>query len=56
MTESKINESGKAPLDNIVQPLLLWYGQNARALPWRASAAHTRMVSEIMLQQTLRKL
>ena len=39
----------------MIHKLLLWYGQNKRALPWRdrepPSAYHT-WVSEIMLQQT----
>ena len=34
-------------------PLLLWYGQNARDLPWRRDPAPYRVwLSEIMLQQT----
>lgn len=37
----------------IVGPLLTWYGQNARILPWREDAQAYRVwVSEIMLQQT----
>ncbi len=40
-------------LKPIVDPLLGWYDQNARALPWRESADPYRVwVSEIMLQQT----
>lgn len=40
-------------LARIVRPLLSWYGQNARALPWRESTEPYRVwVSEIMLQQT----
>lgn len=41
------------PLEKIVQPLLAWFKENARALPWREDAAPYRVwVSEIMLQQT----
>lgn len=37
----------------IVKPLLTWYGQNARILPWRQDPEAYRVwVSEIMLQQT----
>lgn len=37
----------------IVQPLLIWYGQNARDLPWRRQISPYRVwISEIMLQQT----
>ncbi|MFR1518473.1 MAG: A/G-specific adenine glycosylase [Clostridia bacterium] len=37
----------------IVEPLLEWYGQNARILPWRENKDPYRVwVSEIMLQQT----
>ena len=40
-------------LEKIVEPLLLWYPQNARSLPWREMATPYRVwVSEIMLQQT----
>ncbi len=40
-------------LGGIVEPLLSWYGANARPLPWRASAEpYGVWVSEIMLQQT----
>ncbi|MCR5418775.1 MAG: A/G-specific adenine glycosylase [Lachnospiraceae bacterium] len=38
---------------DIVQPLLDWYDQNKRDLPWRGSGdAYRIWVSEIMLQQT----
>lgn len=41
------------PLEKIVEPLLTWFQENARALPWRAQATPYRVwVSEIMLQQT----
>lgn len=40
-------------LKPIVAPLLDWYGQNARVLPWRENTDPYRVwVSEIMLQQT----
>lgn len=41
------------PLDQITIPLLAWYEQNKRPLPWRASQEPYRIwISEIMLQQT----
>ena len=40
-------------LEQIVQPLLNWFDQNARVLPWRDQPTPYRVwVSEIMLQQT----
>ncbi|MFR1476268.1 MAG: hypothetical protein ACLSB9_11350 [Hydrogeniiclostridium mannosilyticum] len=40
-------------LEEIVAPLLAWYRQSARILPWRENTAPYRVwVSEIMLQQT----
>lgn len=40
-------------LSDIVKPLLLWYGANARVLPWRDEPTPYRVwISEIMLQQT----
>ena len=40
-------------LKNIVVPLLDWYHNNSRKLPWRESKDPYRIwVSEIMLQQT----
>ncbi len=40
-------------MKNIVSPLLNWYGQNARDLPWRYNRNPYRVwISEIMLQQT----
>jgi A/G-specific adenine glycosylase len=37
----------------MVQPLLIWYQQNARDLPWRRQITPYRVwISEIMLQQT----
>ena len=41
------------PLSNLPIPLLAWYRDNARDLPWRQSPDPYRVwVSEIMLQQT----
>ena len=41
------------PYENIPEPLLAWYRQNKRDLPWRKDANPYRVwVSEIMLQQT----
>lgn len=46
------------PREDIVRPLLRWYGENARDLPWRRADFHERfgawgvLVSEFMLQQT----
>lgn len=40
-------------LEQIVEPLLLWYRSNHRSLPWRENPTPYRVwVSEIMLQQT----
>lgn len=40
-------------LQMIVEPLLAWYDQNARKLPWRENTDPYRVwISEIMLQQT----
>ena len=40
-------------LNEIVQPLISWYRQNKRLLPWRdQKKAYYTWVSEIMLQQT----
>ncbi len=40
-------------LNEIVEPLILWYQQNKRDLPWRKDVTAYRVwVSEIMLQQT----
>lgn len=41
------------PLEKVVEPLLEWFGENARVLPWREEPSPYRVwVSEIMLQQT----
>ncbi|MCM1467520.1 MAG: A/G-specific adenine glycosylase [Alistipes sp.] len=40
-------------LEEIVEPLLKWYKENARILPWRENTDPYRIwISEIMLQQT----
>ena len=40
-------------LTKITEPLLLWYEQNKRSLPWRDEVSPYRVwISEIMLQQT----
>ena len=41
------------PLEQLPIPLLLWYREHARVLPWRQDPTPYRVwVSEIMLQQT----
>lgn len=46
-------EKGKIMIEKIVKPLLKWYDENARILPWREEPTPYRVwVSEIMLQQT----
>ena len=41
------------PLSSTVEPLLAWYGQYRRSLPWRdAPTPYHVWLSEIMLQQT----
>ncbi len=43
----------KFPFERIPAPLLSWYGENKRDLPWRHDPTPYRVwVSEIMLQQT----
>ncbi len=45
--------SSKERLAAMTRPLLEWYGQNARVLPWRENPEPYRVwISEIMLQQT----
>jgi A/G-specific adenine glycosylase len=47
------NQESNKNLQHIVKPLLAWYKENARELPWRKSKDPYRVwVSEIMLQQT----
>ena len=55
----QILENEKTPfskeerLKGVTEPLLYWFSQNARILPWRTDPAPYRVwVSEIMLQQT----
>lgn len=46
-------EEGDTLLNRIPKPLLKWYDENRRILPWREEPAPYRVwVSEIMLQQT----
>lgn len=48
-----ILENNENSLGWIVEPLLQWYKENARVLPWRENSDPYRVwVSEIMLQQT----
>ncbi len=50
---SIMNGTDTQRLAHIVTPLLGWYGQNARVMPWRRDTDPYRVwVSEIMLQQT----
>jgi len=50
---TKIQGIDAQGLVRIVEPLLDWYGQNARVMPWRENTDPYRVwVSEIMLQQT----
>ena len=46
-------ETEQAKLERAVFPLLQWYQEHARVLPWRSDPTPYRVwVSEIMLQQT----
>ena len=46
-------ETEQARLERGVIPLLQWYQEHARVLPWRSDPTPYRVwVSEIMLQQT----
>lgn len=48
-----INQIEQFSLSAIISPLLLWYDQHARILPWRDHPTPYQVwVSEIMLQQT----
>lgn len=50
---NKTQEQTQGQLQQIVEPLLIWFAQNARELPWRENRDPYRVwVSEIMLQQT----
>ena len=52
-TMKRRNETTESPLAALPGPLLAWYRQNARDLPWRHTEDPYRIwVSEIMLQQT----
>ena len=45
--------SARIDADTVNRPLLKWYGQHARNLPWRMTRdPYSILVSEIMLQQT----
>ena len=47
------NVNNENQLNEIVTPLIAWYGINKRDLPWRHNATPYRVwISEIMLQQT----
>ena len=49
----KDQASVRERLTAMEKPLLAWYGENARKLPWRDDPQAYRVwVSEIMLQQT----
>lgn len=49
----KARPSAAAALEDIVAPLLLWYKNQARILPWRENPLPYHVwISEIMLQQT----
>lgn len=53
LSEFVITESIMNNLNKITEPLLAWFYQNKRILPWRENTAPYRVwVSEIMLQQT----
>lgn len=53
MNTNEITPPDAAFLQKLVAPLLDWYRQNARILPWRENKDPYRVwVSEIMLQQT----
>ena len=44
-------------LEQLAEPLLSWYDEHARILPWREEPTAYRVwVSEIMLQQTRGRL
>lgn len=46
-------EKNMKPTEQIIEPLLTWYDNHARILPWRDNPTPYRVwISEIMLQQT----
>ena len=50
---SCLNPRFALSLNRVETALLEWYGQNARALPWRETRdAYAILVSEVMAQQT----
>ncbi len=50
---SRSESENPAVLEEIVSPLIKWYRENKRILPWRdQNNAYYTWVSEIMLQQT----
>lgn len=53
MKEQKIQETKEIITSHIIEPLLAWYRETRRLLPWRATKDPYRIwISEIMLQQT----
>ena len=51
--KSEMEELRLGPLDRLPVPLLRWYHENARVLPWRSDPTPYHVwLSEIMLQQT----
>jgi A/G-specific adenine glycosylase len=49
----KAETEGKPVLHGITQPVIAWYEENKRDLPWRKEiSAYRTWISEIMLQQT----
>lgn len=53
MANKNTFDCGSIALGEIVSPLLVWYDENKRVLPWRENTDPYRVwVSEIMLQQT----
>lgn len=53
MQNSKLIKTDDFPLERIPAPLLLWYRENKRQLPFRENVSpYKTWISEIMLQQT----
>ncbi|MBQ8428426.1 MAG: A/G-specific adenine glycosylase [Clostridia bacterium] len=51
--QKRLYRTDEYPFERIVRPLLAWYAENKRDLPWRKEVTPYRVwVSEIMLQQT----